>query len=49
MPLTGLSEAVLTHEVIFAADLSQQLGRPVKLTELRNGSESEFRNSKLHE
>lgn len=49
MPLTGLKEAVLTHEVIFAADLSQQLGRPVKLTELRNGSESEIQNSKLHE
>ena len=35
MPLTGLKEAVLTHEVIFAADLSQQLGRPVKLDEIR--------------
>lgn len=36
MPLTGLPEAVLTHEVIFAADLSQQRGRPVKLDEIRN-------------
>jgi predicted dehydrogenase len=35
MPLTGLKEAVLTHEVIFAADRSQQLGRPVKLAEIR--------------
>jgi len=35
MPLTGLKEAVLTHEVIFAADRSLQLGRPVKLAEIR--------------
>lgn len=35
MPLTGLKEAVLTHEVIFAAIRSLELGRPVKLTELR--------------
>jgi predicted dehydrogenase len=34
MPLTGLKEAVRTHEVIFAADRSLQLGRPVKLAEL---------------
>jgi len=31
MPLTGLNEAVRTHEIIFAADRSLQLGRPVKL------------------
>ena len=37
MPLTGLKEAVLTHEVIFAADRSLQLGRPVKLAEIRAG------------
>ena len=37
MPLTGLKEAVLTHEVIFAADRSLQLGRPVKLAEIRTG------------
>lgn len=35
MPLTGLTEAVFTHEVIFAADRSHQLGRPVKLEEIR--------------
>ena len=35
MPLTGLKEAVATHEVIFAADKSLQLGRPVKLAEMR--------------
>jgi predicted dehydrogenase len=35
MPPTGLKEAVLTHEVIFAADRSLQLGRPVKLAEMR--------------
>ncbi len=34
MPLTGLAEAVRTHEVIFAADRSWQEKRPVKLTEL---------------
>jgi hypothetical protein len=36
MPLTGLADAVRTHEVIFAADLSWQQKRPVKLTEIRN-------------
>jgi UDP-N-acetyl-2-amino-2-deoxyglucuronate dehydrogenase len=36
MPLTGLKEAVLTHEVIFAADRSLQLGRPVKLAEVQD-------------
>jgi predicted dehydrogenase len=35
MPLTGLKDAVQTHEVIFAADLSAQKGKPVKLAELR--------------
>lgn len=35
MPLTGLKEAVLTHEVVFAAERSLQLGRPVKMDELR--------------
>jgi UDP-N-acetyl-2-amino-2-deoxyglucuronate dehydrogenase len=34
MPLTGLKDAVRTHEVIFASDLSLQTGRPVKLDEL---------------
>lgn len=34
MPLTGLPEAVRTHEVIFAADLSWQEKRPVKLAEI---------------
>jgi hypothetical protein len=35
MPLTGLCDAVRTHEVIFAAMLSEELRRPVKLEELR--------------
>ncbi len=35
MPLTGLAEAVLAHEVIFAAERSLQSGRPVRLTEVR--------------
>jgi len=35
MPLTGLKEAVATHEVIFAADLALRRGRPVKLAEIR--------------
>ncbi|MBN1417266.1 MAG: Gfo/Idh/MocA family oxidoreductase, partial [Planctomycetes bacterium] len=37
MPLTGLREAVATHEVIFAADRSAAEGRPVRLTEIRGG------------
>lgn len=37
MPLTGLDDAVLTHEVIFAAERSIQLGRPVKIEEVRAG------------
>jgi predicted dehydrogenase len=35
MPLTGLADAVLAHEVIFAAERSLQSGRPVRLAELR--------------
>ncbi len=35
MPLTGLAEAVATHEVIFAADRSIAEKRPVKITEVR--------------
>lgn len=35
MPLAGLADAVATHEVIFAADLSARKGRPVKLKEVR--------------
>jgi predicted dehydrogenase len=35
MPLTGLNEAVLTHEVLFAAELSLKEKRPVKLSEIR--------------
>jgi predicted dehydrogenase len=34
MPLTGLADAVRTHEVIFAADRSWQQKRPVKLAEV---------------
>lgn len=35
MPLTGLKDGVLTHEVLFAAERSIQLGRPVKMAEVR--------------
>ncbi|MBQ7652195.1 MAG: Gfo/Idh/MocA family oxidoreductase, partial [Victivallales bacterium] len=34
MPLTGFADAFETHRVIFAADMSAKLGRPVKLREL---------------
>jgi len=35
MPLTGLKEAVRTHEVIFAAVRSRPLSRLVNLEEMR--------------
>ncbi len=35
MPLTSLDDAVKSHEAVFAADLSAQLGRPVKISELK--------------
>jgi predicted dehydrogenase len=35
MPLTSLRDAARSHEVIFAADRSARLGRPVKLAELK--------------
>ena len=35
MPLTGLAEAVRTHEVIFAADRSWQEKRPVRMEEIQ--------------
>jgi len=34
MPLTSLNDAMITHEVIFAADRSAELGRPVKMSEI---------------
>jgi len=34
MPLCGLADVVRTHEVMFAADLSWQQKRPVKLAEV---------------
>ncbi len=34
MPLTSLADAVATHEVIFAADQSATLGRPVKIADV---------------
>jgi predicted dehydrogenase len=37
MPLTGLKEAIATHEVIFAADRSWREHRPVRLEEIREG------------
>ena len=35
MPLTSLEDGVITHEAVFAADRSAELGRPVKLSELK--------------
>ena len=40
MPLTGLRDAVRTHEVIFAADRSWQERRPVKLAEILASSDT---------
>lgn len=37
MPLTGLAEAVRTHEVMFAADRSAKEKRPIKLAEIMGG------------
>lgn len=34
MPLTSLDDAVISHEAVFAADRSAELGRPVRMTEL---------------
>ncbi len=34
MPLTSLAEASKTFELVFAADLSAELGRPVRMSEL---------------
>ncbi len=34
-PLTNLEQGFASHKVIFAADLSAELGRPVKLSELQ--------------
>jgi predicted dehydrogenase len=34
MPLTSLNDAVVSHEAVFAADKSAELGRPVKLSEM---------------
>ena len=36
MPLTSLDEAIISHEVVFAADRSAELGRPVKLSGLNS-------------
>ena len=33
--LTSLDEAAISHEAVFAADRSAELGRPVKMTELK--------------
>jgi predicted dehydrogenase len=35
MPLTSLDDAVISHEAVFAADRSAELGRPVKISELK--------------
>ena len=34
MPLTSLDDAVISHEAVFAADRSAELGRPVKLSKI---------------
>jgi predicted dehydrogenase len=34
MPLTSLNDAVISHEAVFAADLSAERGKPVRLSEL---------------
>jgi predicted dehydrogenase len=34
MPLTSLADGVISHEAVFAADRSAELGRPVKLSEI---------------
>jgi hypothetical protein len=31
MPLTGLAEALRSHEIIFAADRSSETGNPINL------------------
>ena len=38
MRLTKLDDAVKSHEVVFAADRSAELGRPVKLSELKSAA-----------
>jgi predicted dehydrogenase len=38
MPLTSFAEAARTHEVIFAADRSAKLGRPIRLNEINRRS-----------
>ena len=35
MPLTSLPESLASHRVVLAADLSAELGREVKLKELK--------------
>ena len=35
MPLTSFAEAARSHEVIFAADRSAQIGKPVKMSEMK--------------
>src|SRR5437868_15243718 len=35
MPLTSLADAARSHEVMFAADRSAELGRPLKLSDSR--------------
>jgi predicted dehydrogenase len=34
MPLTSINEAYKSFEVVFAADRSAELGRPVKISEI---------------
>ena len=37
MPGTSLDEAVKSHELIFASDLSAERGEPVRIAEVRKG------------
>ena len=40
MPLTNLTEAARTHEIIFAADRSAELGQPVKILASKYGNQN---------
>ena len=37
VPFTNIDDAVKTHELIFASDLSAERGQPVKISEIRKG------------
>jgi predicted dehydrogenase len=35
MPLTSFADATRSHEIIFAADRSAEIGRPVKISTMK--------------